>query len=246
MTLEMGDESGWVDLSQDDAAVFGDCVDTVFFGVGGTDEDRGGGNSLGVDECAGCELVDVDETAFGETEELSVLRADVHVDGEVAGELLVERVFRCAFVLWETLRRVGELAENDSRVSLTRLALEVREDVGEVSVIMHFSLTEAAAVTFQRLLVVVVDLVQLDVTVDVLLVGGGDTKESSPVALTGETVSDDLDVLVCKLAGSLEYLNEVLLSLQITVVDLRRGHHCEDVVVHPSHEEDCLVQLDVL
>lgn len=186
------------------------------------------------------------KTALGQAEKLTVLLTHVHENREISRELLIERVFCSTLILRETFRVVGKFSQDDSSIGLTRLSLIVSEDIREMSVIVHFSLSKATAVTLECLLIVIIDLVELNITIDLLLVGRRNTEESSPVACSRDSVSNDLAVRICQLSSSFEDLHEFLLSLEVTVEDLSRSHHSKDIVVHPSHVDDWFSDFNIL
>jgi hypothetical protein len=101
---------------------------------------------------------------------LSVFSADLHVDGEISRELGIERIFSGSLVFSESFWSSREFSQDNSCISLTRFSLIVSENIREMSVCVDVCLSEAAAVTFKRLLAVFIDLVELNISVNLLLI----------------------------------------------------------------------------
>lgn len=99
---------------------------------------------------------------------------------------------------------------------------------------------EGAGMALQQLLLSSVDEVQLDVAVDGLpAVRSGDRKESTPLSIGAQNVSNDLTVE--QITSTVENLDLLFLRLgDADMVDRGGSDHSEDIVSDPSPEGDIL------
>ena len=111
---------------------------------------------------------------------------------------------------------------------------------------MDVDTAEGTGVAFEKLLFSSVDEVKLDVSVDSLpSVRSRDGEKSTPFSVRGENVSDDLSVFeVSRPVKNFDLF--LILFGDADVEDGGRGDHCQEVVSHPSPEDDVLVELEVV
>ena len=101
---------------------------------------------------------------------MTIFSADLQVDGEISRELGIERIFSGSLVFSESFRGSREFSQDNSCISLTRFSLIISENIGKISISVDVCLSEAAAVTFKRLLAVFIDLVELNISINLFLI----------------------------------------------------------------------------
>lgn len=192
----MTNEISSVNLDENNVSVLGNGINSIFFGIGWTNKDRGISDALLVNKSAGSEFKNWDKSTFTEAEKLSIFSADLHVDWEICRELWIERIFRGSFVFSKSFRCSREFSQDNFCVSLTRFSLVISENIRKMGICVDVCLSKAAAVTFKRLLAVFIDLVKLNISVNLLLIGWRNSEQCTPISLGWYLVSNNLAIWV--------------------------------------------------
>ena len=118
------DEVAFIDIQSDELTTSVDDVDTISLGVSSTNEDRVVGDLSLSDNGSRGDFNDEEMAEFGHNVQKTVLGSNVHVDGEIVGELRRHSQFtsllklRLSF-LWWTFWRDLEIYQSTSNLLIS-------------------------------------------------------------------------------------------------------------------------------